>query len=62
MMGLRVKVPLFQCEPPFANGVAALEAELVLLQSPAPYLTQPGAEHGASYLPNEFVFVRSIEI
>ena len=50
------------CEPPFVNGVAALEAGWFLLQSPAPYLTQPGAEHGASYLPNEFVFVRSIEI
>ena len=63
MMGLRVKVPaLPSCEPPFANGVAALEAGWFLLQSPAPYLTQPGAEHGASYLPNEFVFVRSIEI
>ena len=42
--------------------VAALEAGWFLLQSPAPYLTQPGAAHGASYLPNEFIFVRSIEI
>ena len=50
------------CEPPFANGVAALEDGWFLLQSPAPYVAQPGAEHGASYLPNEFVFVRSIEV
>lgn len=50
------------CEPPFRNGVAALEDGWFLLQSPAPYVVQPGAEHGASYLPNEFVFVRSIEV
>jgi hypothetical protein len=50
------------CEPPFGNGVAALEEGWSLLQSPAPYITQPGAEHGASYLANEFVFVRSVEV
>ena len=50
------------CEPPYKNGVAALEEGWSLLQSPAPYVIQPGAEHAASYLPNEFIFVRSIEI
>lgn len=61
--GTKGKGPgLPDCEPPFANGVAALEDGWFLLQSPAPYVTQPGAEHGASYLPNEFVFVRSIEV
>ena len=47
-------------EPPYATGVAALEDGWFLIQSPAPYLLQPGAEHGTSYLPNEFVFERRI--
>ena len=61
--GTKGKGPgLPDCEPPFANGVAALEDVWFLLQSPAPYVTQPGTEHGASYLPNEIVFVRCIEV
>ena len=32
-----------------------------MLQSPAPYTLQPGTEHGTSYLPNEFVFERTVE-
>ena len=48
-------------EPPYANGVAALEDGWYLLQSPAPYVLSPGAEHGTSYLPNEFVFTRTVE-
>ena len=61
--GTKGKGPaLPDCEPPYKNGVAALEEGWSLLQSPAPYITQPGAEHGASYLPNEFVFVRCIEV
>ena len=61
--GTKGKGPgLPDCEPPFTNGVAALEDGWFLLQSPASYVTQPGAEHGASYLPNEFVIVRSIEV
>ena len=49
-------------EPPYRNGVAALEDGWFMLQSPAPYALQPGAEHGTSYLPNEFVFERTVEV
>ncbi len=49
-------------EPPYRNGIAALEDGWFLLQSPAPYLLHPGAEHDTSYLPNEFVFERRIEL
>lgn len=52
--------PLAEGEPPYATGVAALEDGWFLIQSPAPDLLQPGAEHGASYLPNEFVFERRV--
>ena len=48
-------------EPPYANGVRAMEDGWFLLQSPAPYQLQPGAEHATSYLPNEFVFERTID-
>jgi hypothetical protein len=48
--------------PPYATGRHALEAGWFLLQSPAPYSLQPGAEHGTSYLPNEFIFERRIEV
>ena len=43
-------------------GVAALEDGWCLLQSPAPYVLHPGLEHEASYLPNEFVFERRVEL
>ena len=49
-------------EPPYETGVAALEDGWFLLQSPAPYSLEPGREHGVSYLPNEFVFERRIEV
>lgn len=49
-------------EPPYPTGVAALEDGWFLLQSPAPYALQPGSEHGTSYLPNEFVFERTVQI
>lgn len=49
-------------QPPYATGLAALEAGWFLLQSPAPYALQPGAEHDVSYLPNEFVFARQVEV
>ncbi len=49
-------------EPPYKTGLAALQDGWCLLQSPAPYVLQPGAEHGTSYLPNEFVFERKVEI
>ena len=49
-------------QPPYATGLAALEDGWFLMQSPAPYTLQPGAEHGTSYLPNEFVFERTIEL
>lgn len=49
-------------EPPYANGVAALEDGWFLIQSPAPYQLQPGNEYETSYLPNEFVFERRIEV
>lgn len=49
-------------EPPYATGLAALEHGWFLIQSPAPYPLNPGAEHEVSYLANEFVFERRIEI
>ncbi len=54
--------PLPEAEPPYASGVAALEDGWLLLQSPAPYALSPGQEHGTSYLANEFVFERRIEL
>jgi hypothetical protein len=49
-------------EPPYANGVAALEDGWCLLQSPSPWPLSPGAEHEIGYLPNEFLFERRIEV
>ena len=49
-------------EPPYATGLAALEDGWFMIQSPAPYALEPGAEHGVSYLPNEFVFERTVEV
>lgn len=49
-------------EPPYPTGLAALEQGWFLIQSPAPYHLYPGAEHEVSYLANEFVFERRIEI
>ena len=48
-------------EPPYEDGVAALQDGWFLMQSPAPYPLVPGAEHGTGYLPNEFVFTRTID-
>ncbi|MEM7218140.1 MAG: hypothetical protein AAF515_07225 [Pseudomonadota bacterium] len=50
-----------EAEPPYRNGLAALEDGWFLLQSPAPAVPMSGAEHGASYLPNEFVFTRTVD-
>ena len=49
-------------EPPYQTGVAALEDGWFLLQSPAPYLLTPGQEHDIGYLPNEFIFERSVDL
>jgi len=49
-------------EPPYRNGVAALEDGWCLLQSPAQLPLQPGAEYDTGYLPNEFVFERRVEL
>ena len=49
-------------QPPYSTGLAALEDGWFMLQSPAPYMLQPGAEHSTSYLPNEFIFQRTIDI
>jgi len=54
------KIP--ESEPPYPTGRHALEDGWFLLQSPGPYPLQPGGEHGVSYLPNEFVFERRVEI
>jgi len=51
-----------QGEPPYANGVAALEDGWCMIQSPAPYQLQKGHEHETSYLPNEFIFERRVEV
>ena len=49
-------------EPPYTTGLAALQDGWFLLQSPAPYMLHPGAEHDTSYLPNEFLFERRFEV
>ena len=49
-------------EPPYRTGLAALEDGWFMQQSPAPYPLQDGAEHGTSYLPNEFIFTREVEL
>jgi hypothetical protein len=49
-------------EPPYPTGLAALEEGWFLIQSPAPYALQPGAEYEVSYLANEFIFERRIEV
>ena len=49
-------------DPPYPNGLAAMEDGWFLIQSPAPYPLQPGNEHAVSYLTNEFVFERRVEI
>ena len=48
--------------PPYATGVAALEDGWFLLQSPVLHPVVRGAEHEISYLPNEFILERRIEI
>lgn len=54
--------PLPEAEPPYPTGLAALEDGWFLIQSPAPHPLQPNAEHEVSYLANEFIFERRIEI
>ncbi len=49
-------------KPPYETGVSALEDGWCMLQSPAPYALHPGLEHETSYLPNEFVFERRIDV
>lgn len=49
-------------DPPYRTGLAALEHGWFLIQSPAPYPLHPGAEHEVSYLANEFIFERRVEI
>jgi hypothetical protein len=51
-----------ECEPPYHTGLAALEQGWFLIQSPAPFMLHPGAEHEVSYLANEFVFERRVDI
>lgn len=51
-----------EAEPPYPTGLAALEQGWFLIQSPAPYALQPGAEYEVSYLANEFIFERRIEV
>ena len=49
-------------DPPYANGVKALEDGWALLQSPPPPPVEPGREHQPSYLQHEFVFERRIQL
>ncbi len=49
-------------EPPYATGAAALADGWLLLQSPPPPPVQAGAEHETSYLQNEFVLERRMEV
>lgn len=49
-------------KPPYPTGLAALEDGWFMKQSPSPYAPAPGSEHGTSYLPNEFIFERVVDI
>lgn len=49
-------------DPPYPTGQAALEDGWFLLQSPAPAPLPPGAEHEVTYLANEFIFERRVDI
>lgn len=49
-------------EPPYPTGLAALQQGWFLIQSPAPHPVHAGAEYEVSYLANEFVFERRIDI
>ena len=49
-------------QPPYETGVQALEDGWFLFQSPGPYPLQASSEHGTSYLANEFVFERRIQL
>ena len=49
-------------EPPYANGVAALEDGWMLLQSPLLHPIAKGEELETGYLPNEFVFERRVDL
>lgn len=51
-----------EAEPPYPTGLAALQQGWCLIQSPAPYSLQAGAEYEVSYLANEFVFERRINL
>jgi hypothetical protein len=51
-----------EVEPPYPTGLAALQEGWFLIQSPAPYPLHTGAEYEVSYLANEFVFERRIDI
>ena len=48
-------------DPPYANGVKALEDGWLLLQSPPPPPIEEGREHQPSYLQHEFVFERRVD-
>ncbi|MCX2979883.1 hypothetical protein EYC98_03285 [Halieaceae bacterium IMCC14734] len=49
-------------EPPYVSGLAALQDGWFLMQSPSPLALHPGTEHEVSYLVNEFIFERRIDI
>jgi len=49
-------------DPPYATGLAALEAGWILFQVPPPPAVVPGDEYATGYLTNEFVFERRIEL
>ena len=54
--------PLPEGKPPYPTAVAALVDGWFLLQSPSLQTPPPGAELDTSYLPNEFVFERRVDI
>jgi hypothetical protein len=61
--GTRGRAPgLAAGEPPYANGVAALEDGWLLLQSPPPVRVEPGHEYETAHLANEFVFERRFDV
>lgn len=49
-------------EPPYSNGVRALQDGWMLLQSAQLIPPAPGQEHENSYLEYEFIFERRIDI
>jgi len=49
-------------DPPYANGVEAIQDGWMLMQSPPPVAPTPDQLHNNAYLEYEFVFERRVQV